>query len=80
VLTLSFLAIGAGFPLVALVARRRNARTLWTVTGLVIVALLALALILATRWAGNRLVESEGYPRTAFAMAERCSSSSFFRS
>jgi hypothetical protein len=73
VLTLSFLAIGAGFPLAALLARRRSARTLWTMTGLVIVALLVLALVLATPWAGNRLVESEGYPRMAFALVRMSS-------
>jgi len=68
VLALSFLVIGAGFPLAALVARRRGPQTLWVVTGLAVAALLALALVLATRWAGNRLVESEGYARVAFAL------------
>ncbi|HEY7289540.1 MAG TPA: hypothetical protein VH583_06850 [Vicinamibacterales bacterium] len=67
-LTLSFLAIGAGFPLAALVARRRSAKTLWILTGLMIVAVFGLALSLATHWAGNRLVDSQGYAQTALGI------------
>jgi hypothetical protein len=68
VLTLGFLLIGTGFPLAALMARRRSAKALWTLTGLVVVVGIVLALVLATSWAGNRLVESQGYTRTAFAL------------
>lgn len=68
VLAVGFLLIATGFPLAALMARRRSARALWILTGLVIVAVCAVALVLATSWAGNRLVESEGYARVAFAL------------
>src|SRR5262245_32487254 len=64
-LALGFLAIGAGFPLAALLARQRSQRALWILTGLMILAVLGAALVLATQWAGNRLVESEGYTRVA---------------
>jgi hypothetical protein len=67
-LTIAFVLVAAGFPLVALMTRRRSPKALWLTTGAAALVILALALFLATPWAGNRLVATEGYARVAFGV------------
>jgi uncharacterized membrane protein YbhN (UPF0104 family) len=66
VLSLTYILVAIGFPFGALAARHRGRRTLWIVTAAAILAALALALVLASSWAGNRLSATEGYATVAF--------------
>lgn len=64
-LTLSYLLVALGFPFGVLAARHRGRRTLWIVTGATILAVIVLALVLATTWSGNRLTATLGYATVA---------------
>jgi hypothetical protein len=66
VLTLSYFLVAIGFPFGVLAARHRGRRTLWIVTAAGILAAIALALVLASSWAGNRLSATEGYATIAY--------------
>jgi hypothetical protein len=67
-LALAYILIAIAFPVVALQVRQRSARTLWLTTGAAVLAMLGLALVLASGWAGNRLVATEGYARVALGV------------
>jgi hypothetical protein len=67
-LALTYVVIAIAFPLVALQVRQRSARMLWLTSGGVIVAMLGIALVMASEWGGNRLAATEGYARVALGV------------